>query len=377
MKIPLEFIERLLHGRPVVWPETPEELESLCVFIGHQGIGPLFYQQFHGSAQWKNWPLFVREVLEEDFHKAATSHLLLQKELANVLDHLVRGNISPFLMKGMPLSFLIYPASNLRPFTDIDLLIEKKDIQNVKETMVSLGYEIPNAVSGNFVSHEFVCEKTDVYGVHHAYDFHWKISNPLIFSEILSYQEIQKAALPVPALGRSARTLSLEHALFLACVHRVAHHANEDRLIWLYDIHLLATRMAGNEIRDFLGLARQKRMVGVCQDGFFNAKRWFGTTLSNDSWHEFFIDHTKAESSSIYLKPGNMRRRNILSNWRELPSLQVKFKWLAEYAFPNPEYMFKKYSMYSYFLLPFFYVHRGCLGFYKLLSDVSRKNSYI
>ena len=36
------------------------------------------------------------------------------------------------------------------------------------------------------------------------------------------------------------------NALVLACIHRLAHHQGRDRLVWLYDIHLLAGRLAGD-----------------------------------------------------------------------------------------------------------------------------------
>ena len=356
----------LLHDQPVVWPKTPEDLEALSVFIGRQGMGPLLYHRFHGSSQWKDWPLFIQEVLEEDFHKSATSHLVLQKELDRVLDHLAQRNIFPFLMKGMPLSCLVYAAPNLRPFTDIDLLIHKKEIQSVKEAMVSLGYEVPNAVTGDLISHEFICEKTDIYGIHHAYDFHWKILNPLVFSEALSYEEIKRTALPVPLLGKHVNTLSLEHALFLACMHRVAHHAHEDRLIWIYDIHLLITRISKNGIHNFLELVRQKKVAAVCREGLLTAGQWFGTSFPEDFWGTFFTEEIKSELSAAYLEPGNIQWRNFTSNWKALRSPKDKLRLLFEYFFPSPDYMFKKYSTRPSFLLPFLYFCRGYSGLIRL-----------
>ena len=51
------------------------------------------------------------------------------------------------------------------------------------------------------------------------------------------------------------RGLSPVHALLVACIHRVAHHRGTERLIWLLDIHLLASRL---EEREWTALVSRK-----------------------------------------------------------------------------------------------------------------------
>ena len=59
----------------------------------------------------------------------------------------------------------------------------------------------------------------------HVVDLHWRIANPQRVRPVLAYEELAAAAEPVPALAPRARGLRRVHALLLACVHRVAHHA--------------------------------------------------------------------------------------------------------------------------------------------------------
>ncbi len=82
----------------------------------------------------------------------------------------------------------------------------------------------------------------------------------------LDYGELAARAVPLPALGRNAHAIAPVHALLLACIHR-AGHANApyhvdgiaspegDRLIWLYDIHLLVGGMSAGELDEFVALA--------------------------------------------------------------------------------------------------------------------------
>ena len=85
-------------------------------------------------------------------------------------------------------------------------------------------------------------------------------------------------------------------ALAIACIHRVAHHGDEQRLIWLYDIHLLAGALTAAEAEDFLSLAAAKRIRAVCARGCSLAHARFGTSFPTD-----LADRLAASSASNVL----------------------------------------------------------------------------
>ncbi len=73
------------------------------------------------------------------------------------------------------------------------------------------------------------------------------------------------------------RDLPPPHALLMACVHRVAHHFDPPTLIWLYDIHLLASSMSEDDATRFVALA-----VDGGLDGHLRARpRAVTTSLPN------------------------------------------------------------------------------------------------
>ena len=78
-------------------------------------------------------------------------------------------------------------------------------------------------------------------------DLHWDLSNAALFAHRLEWDELQADAMALPALAAGARGLGPVHALLHACMHRAANAlvGQQDRLRWLYDIHLLATGRAG------------------------------------------------------------------------------------------------------------------------------------
>ena len=64
-------------------------------------------------------------------------------------------------------------------------------------------------------------------------------------------------------------------ALFLACLHRTAHHQDAVDLVWLWDIHLLASRLTDDERTFLVDLAIARAMRGVCARGLAAAAARF------------------------------------------------------------------------------------------------------
>ena len=80
------------------------------------------------------------------------------------------------------------------------------------------------------------------------------------------------------------------HALLLACMHRATHkqtpllcrivvaYYSANRLIWLYDIHLLAKSLSYPQWHDVVRLARDKGLRATCLDGIERAGTCFHTS---------------------------------------------------------------------------------------------------
>jgi len=265
------------------------------------GIAPLAYEEPHHSEEWSRYPADFKNALFDLAHLQTVTQLLRQREVTDLLDALHLRHIAPILIKGFPLSYLIYPSPNLRPSWDIDLLIKPEERDAARRCVADLGYTFPNAVSGEEITHEFSCIRQDAHGVEHALDFHWRISNPALFSNLLTREEMERESLPVPALGNNARTLSLPHALLLACIHRVAHHHDDERRIWLYDIHLLIQKMTLQEALEFLALAKKKKVAAICRRGIELAQLKIGTQISS-TIVEKLSEAGGSEASAAYLE---------------------------------------------------------------------------
>ncbi len=360
------FFSAILRGDISFEPHDCMQMSAadfLAACTAH-GVAPLIYRQLHQRDAFAGWPAAWQSVLSHQVHLHATMDGLREQELRTVLAALAARGVQPLLMKGTPLAYTHYPASDLRPRSDTDMLIDRRDIERVHRVMLDLGYEPSNAVSGEFIMHQRLYTKADAYGVNHVYDMHWKVSNPVAFADLLPYDEIAPTAVPVAALGPHVRTCHPVHALLLACIHRVAHHHNSRCLIWLYDIHLLASGLTSEAWERFLQLARCKQVCAVCLDGLQLARNAFDTPLPAERL--VALESAAPERTARFLHPQPRQWRVLLSDWSALSGWRQKLTFLREHLLPPARYIQRRYAIHHRALLPLLYLHRALRGLWRL-----------
>ena len=96
-----------------VWPDslTPDELRALV----EHGVGPLVYAR-----------LRLPQLRQDAIH-AAAHEPLRTADLAEVLSALAARGVDVLILKGTALAYDLYPAAELRPRSDTDLLIARDD----------------------------------------------------------------------------------------------------------------------------------------------------------------------------------------------------------------------------------------------------------
>jgi hypothetical protein len=308
----------------------------------------------------------VREALARDARMQAALDMLREHELIAVLAAFAGAGVGTLLLKGAALAYSHYPEPALRTRCDVDLWIRPADHDTATHLLEGLGYRRPNAVTGTLVSYEESHSKR-AGPVDHVVDLHWQISNRQAFARAFCFEEACARAVPVPQLGASARALCPPHALLLACMHRAAHLSSEgpegNRLVWLYDIHLLANAMTAIEWRDFAQLCGVKEMRGISLDALTSTERAFATVLPREVL-DSLATQGAVELSAAYLETD--RRRLLLTNLRALPTWRERATLVRESLFPPGEYLLAKYRARSRWLLPWWYVRRAAEGMWKM-----------
>lgn len=367
-----------LRGEPVDWAYAPDPViyEEFVQCAGAHGVVALVYYALKQSGSLSSWPAALVEQLRSDARNAAAREAIRRRELSMVLTELAKAGVSPLLLKGTPLAYTLYAEPALRHRSDSDLLIEPSERENTAQVLTRLGYQCDNAITGELISTQSTYRRLDQFAVSHDLDVHWCISNFHVFANLLAMPELSRRAIPVAPLGVHARTLAPADALMLACLHRLGHqqapyyrdgvaHYDSNRLIWLYDIHLLAQSLTGAQWREFIRLAVEKQIQLLCLDGFDAAKRAIGTVIP--AGVESTLSHT-SKNGALQVRRFHLPRwRWELSEFSALPTWRLRLELLKQHLVPAPAYLAEKYHLKDRRWLPAYYFRRALAGVWKRL----------
>lgn len=281
------------------------------------------------------------------------------EEDRRVLGRLRAVGVAPVVFKGAALAHTVYPTSYLRRRADIDVLIRPADRDAAARVFVSLGYQQPAETSGALVTFQCHFDRVAPGGLQHGWDVHWKISNLHCVAEALTYDDLWANGVDVARLG-GARVPSAVHALMIAALHRIAHHADAPDLLWLYDIHLLAGQLDDEAWRVFAALARERRIAAACRHSVLLASAAFATPVPP------FVAASLADAPgdrSAALLRRQLRQVDLLrEDLIALPSWGARVRLLREHLFPPASFMAARHGVHYHAALPFFYARRLWTG---------------
>ena len=347
----LEPLRRTLAGEASAWPDDldPREVQALV----EHGVIPLVYRVTHLPQ------------LREAAIRAAGVEPRRLADLREVLAALAGAGVEALILKGSALAYEIYEAPELRPRGDTDLLIAPEALEATRNVLHGLGFaEVPGSGDEHGVRQAIFARGA------HTYDVHWSVANAAVFEGVLPFAELLARSVPLPRISEHARGLSHVDALLLACIHRVAHHHDSDRLVWLCDIAFLRDRMTDDEHRQFWRLAADRRIVGICDKAIELADEW----LSRPARHradDYLTENEirRDEPSRAFMDRRITRGRILAANLRALP-WRSRARRLWQLAFPPPVFMERSFGTRNRLALPWLYVYRGARGVARLFRRV-------
>ena len=353
----------LLRGEAADWPSDAARAEQerfLRMAAGH-GVSSLLAYQLRRTNRWHRWPVEITARLHQTARVDVALEVVRRVELERVVLAMSAAGVRPLLMKGAALAYLHYPEPSLRPRYDTDLLVHPDDRDAVADTLRALGYRRATQTSGDLVMPQATFEMRDRLGTCHTCDVHWKIANPQPFANLLPIDTLRTRAVAVPALGTWARALGDRDALLLACIHRVAHHADSARLLWLYDIHLIASGLDRQAFARFTELAAEAAMTAICARGLGLARERFHTAIPEETMAALAA-RGSPEPSEMFLRPDRRKIDVLVSDLRLVGSWSARRALLRQHLFPPATYMLDRYQVSNRLLLPMLYARRIVSG---------------
>ncbi|MFT5609515.1 MAG: hypothetical protein ACI9WC_002790 [Arenicella sp.] len=322
------------------------------------GVTPLLRHHLEQTGQLEFLPRGLQARFQQIDRKHLAADMATQDELLYLLKILQSHNIDFIMLKGEALSHSIYPLPHLRTKTDIDLLFSSKaESERASKILETEGYQRMLSQQGTFVGYQFVCHKQYANGFRMVFDIHNEITNYLWFNRKLRYQYLLENSNFIEIENVKVRVLNTIHALIHACVHRITNKSNdtEDRLIWLYDIHLLGQSLSDTQWQNLVQVCSNKDLSEIVRQGLQVSHETLASSLPPK-----FIDQLKSNALTSN-DPFSQKRRRIHMYWSDFilnKGFANKLTQIRERVFPPADYMLKRYDLKSSRWLVYYYLKR-------------------
>ena len=219
----------ITNQKKLIW-DLPIDYTVLKKTIATHNLSSLLYSKIQDFEVLHA----IEDFLNRSSKKSLINHLKLKADFLKLWDILQQHNFKISVYKGHYLIDAIYNEKNIRTSTDIDILIEEKDLWKIKNLLLSLGYtlvypeyDLPEHKASLFKKIENEIAFYTPNGC--AVDLHFKLfKNPYIlktkhWETFVTVHE-----------GRKMEVLPLPKIFAYLIVHGKKHDWN--RLKWLLDI---------------------------------------------------------------------------------------------------------------------------------------------
>jgi hypothetical protein len=292
-------------------------------------------------------------------------NIINQNEL-EILNALMLADADFVLLKGFVLNYYLYDAQNLRPKTDVDLIISKSSDKQIKEVFESNGYFNPLSWEPKYIFSQYTMRKKLNSGVNIDFDVHFKISNSKKLSKILSFSEIKEKSFLFEIDQVKYSFICKEHALIHASFHLLQHilEGNHFKAIWLYDIHLLATKFTPMEQRKLIKLIESKKIQSIVKRALEIVNNYLPSEQAQALIAGLSVLAINDDYS--YLMKGKSKIRLVLADLAAMDKYVDKISYIREILFPPRSVIRKKYPLKRGVPIVMLYIWRLIVGFGKL-----------
>jgi hypothetical protein len=282
-----EWFGRLMTGKPRKRPDvSPAAWKAWLESAEKHGLSSLLFSRLRHCESAAHPPAEILSALRAAYFEDAARIMIRRTQLDILLNRLESAGIEALVLKGAALGEVVYHDVFQRPSADIDILVARADYEAARTTLLENGYRSKRGDRTRQMDwscdEEFMPAEGDEER-QYVVELHWSLS-----SHAQLVDRIEAAAV----IGRSDRAgggkrpyrvLNLVDALVFACIHLFYKHINELRLIWLYDVHLLAQQIENRGLwYEVIALSQDWQARLALQQCLQLAHHWFKTPYPDD-----------------------------------------------------------------------------------------------
>ncbi len=275
---------RLMRGEQQQPPEIGlDAWRKWLRSIEEHGLSSLLFSRLRTYDKSVCPPTEIFAALRATYYEEVARIMVRRTQLNNLLKWLGEAGIEPLVLKGAALGEIVYSDVFQRPTADIDILVPKNSLENAREVLLKNGYRSKRGDRRGLMG--WTCDEEFLPAVaqedrRFVVELHWALTSHAQLVESIEPDVIFGRSDRVDLLDRPFRALNPVDALVYACLHIFYKHINELRLIWFYDIHLLAQRIENMGLwSEVVSLSQQWQARLALVNCLQLAQNWFGTPV--------------------------------------------------------------------------------------------------
>ncbi len=272
--ISLRVLLRTLAETAAFRPVTPITIptdwsdgawENFLQLALHHRVAPLLAYRAQ-CGQLPAWPPAVMRRLQKALHATRLRHVAGCRALKDIETAFTRADVEFIALKGPSLADAAYPDTGLRPFDDLDLIVEPDHVASAHATLASLGYQrLPGTLPVWLVRRYHFHTQWLHPSTRQCVEIHWRPADTRSLPhtpEITAYLRELHEDPAAMAIYIAIHIAKHEFANNLWLTHRIdplmaLHPWSDIRLLWLFD---------------FQGLCVARKLdAGILTD---TARRW-------------------------------------------------------------------------------------------------------
>jgi len=272
-----QFYCQMLRGE---WEGVVPQDLTFWYTLRSEGVFFCVWQKL-SSTQRQQIPPEMMQGMDERMHKA--SALRMKHSLGHILRELNAVNIPVICLRGQAMAEALYEPASMRVFTDFDLLYDEKHSLILKQVLgTRLMYAPPEKFPSMFKKGDLVIDlHTEPLGIERIKS--WAHLTPLRAPDFFKHAQEGMLA------GEKALHVAPRVNLPYLCFHAMKH--SFDRLIWLYDIALLAEKIKEDQAWDeVLQGIREYRLERPCFYALDYVQRHFKAPVPDTLLNEICPD---------------------------------------------------------------------------------------
>jgi hypothetical protein len=238
---------------------------------------------FHGAVgylhravdDWEHVPAGQQEHLRDLHDRAVLFHIKVLSDLGYLREVLGDAGVPWLVVKGPTLAVPVHGFADLRPYSDLDLVVPPSSLGGALEALEAAGSEVTDR-NWTLIGRELKGEVHLKLPSGTALDLHWHLLNDRDRRQAfpIDMAELFESSRVVDVGGVEVRTLGLAHTAAYLAMH--AMHSGGHRLIWLKDLHRLL-RDGAVDIDVVIDQARRWRAELVLAGAASRVRHAFGS----------------------------------------------------------------------------------------------------